>query len=59
MVEVFFFGVLVSLVKITHMATIVLGIAFWAYAAFSVSFILAISRLDTYYTWKRLEELEP
>ena len=57
--EVFFFGVLVSLVKITHMATIVLGIAFWAYAAFSISFILAISRLDTYCTWKRLEELEP
>lgn len=59
MVEVFFFGVLVSLIKIIHMATVVLGIAFWAYAAFSISFILAVSRLDTYCTWKRLEELEP
>ena len=59
MVEVFFFGVLVSLVKIVHMATVILGLAFWAYAAFSILFILAVSKLDTYYTWKRLEELEP
>ena len=59
MVEVFFFGVLVSLVKITHMATIILGIAFWSYAAFSILLILAITRLDTYFTWNRLEELQP
>lgn len=59
MVEVFFFGVLVSLVKIAHMATVVIGVAFWAYAAFSILFTLVLLRLDTYHTWKRLEELEP
>lgn len=59
MVEVFFFGVLVSFVKIAHMATVVIGVAFWSYAVFSVMFTLVLLRLDTYHTWKRLEELEP
>lgn len=59
MVEVFFIGVLVSLFKLAHMATIVIGAAFWAYAAFSICFTLALSNLDTFQTWKRLESLEP
>lgn len=59
MVEVFFIAVLVSLVKIAHMATVVIGISFWAYAAFSICFTLALSNLDTYQTWKRIEELQP
>lgn len=59
MVEVFFFGVLVSLVKIMHMAHVTLGIAFWAYAAFSICFTLSISRLDRFYTWQRIDELKP
>ena len=59
MVEVFFIGVLVSLVKISHMATVIIGISFWAYAAFSICFILALSNLDRFQSWKRLEELEP
>jgi paraquat-inducible protein A len=59
MVEVFFLAVLVSLVKIAHMATVGIGPAFWAYAAFSVCFMCALSNLDTFHTWKRLEELEP
>jgi len=58
MVEVFFVGVLVSLFKIAHMATVGIGIAFWSYAAFAIFFTLALSRLDTFQTWKRLEELE-
>ena len=58
MVEVFFIGVLVSLFKIAHMATVGIGLAFWSYAAFAIFFTLALSRLDTYQTWKRLEELE-
>ena len=59
MVEVFFIGVLVSLFKITHMATVGVGIAFWSYAAFVIFFTLTLSNLDTFYTWKRLEALEP
>ena len=59
MVEVFFVGVLVSLFKIAHMATVGIGIAFWSYAAFAIFFTLMLSNLDTFHTWKRLEELEP
>ena len=59
MAEVFFIGVLVSYVKIAHMATVTVGTAFWAYAAFGVFFTLALSRLDAHQTWRRLEELEP
>ena len=59
MVEVFFIGVLVSYVKIVHMATVVIGISFWAYAIFTITFTMTIGSLDRYQTWKRLEELEP
>jgi paraquat-inducible protein A len=59
MVEVFFIGVLVSFFKIAHMATVGIGVAFWSYAAFAIFFTLTLSNLDTFYTWKRLEELEP
>lgn len=59
MVEVFFIGVLVSLVKISHMATVIIGTSFWAYAAFSICFTLALSNLDTFQSWKRIEELQP
>ena len=58
MVEVFFIGVLVSYVKIAHMATVVIGISFWAYAVFTITFTMTIANLDRYQTWKRLEELE-
>jgi len=57
MVEVFFIGVLVSLVKIAKMATIVMGISFWAYGAFSILFILALSNLDRAQCWHRIELL--
>jgi paraquat-inducible protein A len=57
MVEVFFIGVLVSLVKISHMATVIIGVSFWAYAAFCIFFILCVSNLDRYQSWKRIGEL--
>ena len=57
MVEVFFIGVLVSLVKIAKMATIVMGISFWAYGAFSILFILALSNLDRVRCWHHIEAL--
>lgn len=58
MVEVFIIGVIVSLVKIAAMATIELGISFWAYAGFSICFTLAISSLDRYQCWERIEALQ-
>ncbi|MEZ5501490.1 MAG: paraquat-inducible protein A [Halioglobus sp.] len=57
MVEVFIIGVIVSLVKIAAMATVVVGISFWAYAAFTVCFTLAVSSLDRYQCWERIEAL--
>ncbi len=58
MVEVFIIGVIVSLVKIAAMATVVLGISFWAYAGFSICFTLAVAGLDRYQCWERIEQLE-
>ena len=57
MAEVFFVGVLVSLVKIAHMATVVIGISFWAYAAFTILFVMVLTNLDRYQSWQRIEAL--
>jgi paraquat-inducible protein A len=57
MVEVFIIGVIVSLVKIAAMATVVVGLAFWAYAAFTLCFTVTIGSLDRYQCWEHLEAL--
>jgi len=57
MVEVFFIGVLVSLVKIGHMATVVIGISFWGYGAFALCFIASVANLDRYQYWNELDRL--
>ena len=57
MVEVFIIGVIVSLVKIAAMATVEIGLSFWAYVAFTICFTLAISNLDRYQCWQRIETL--
>ena len=57
MVEVFFIGVLVSLVKIGHMATVVIGISFWGYGAFSLLFVFALASLDRLQYWNELDRL--
>ncbi len=59
MVEVFIIGVIVSLVKIAKMATVELGISFWAYVAFSVLFTMAVAALDRYQCWEQIEALQP
>ena len=55
MVEVFVIGVLVSLVKIGAMATVVLGISFWAYVGFAVCFTASLSSLDRFEIWREIE----
>lgn len=57
MVEVFVIGVIVSLVKIGSMATVILGISFWAYVAFALCFTAALTNLDRFQLWQRIEEL--
>jgi paraquat-inducible protein A len=58
MVEVFVIGVLVSLVKIGAMATVILGISFWAYIAFAICFIATLTNLDRVLLWRRIEALQ-
>lgn len=58
MVEVFIIAVIVSLVKIAALATVILGISFWAYVAFSICFTLALVTLDRYQCWEMIEALE-
>ncbi|MEM8766318.1 MAG: paraquat-inducible protein A [Pseudomonadota bacterium] len=55
MVEVFAIGVIVSLVKLAAMAKVELGIAFWAYLAFSLLFLMAFSSLDRAAFWLAVE----
>ena len=57
MVEVFVIGVLVSLVKIGHMATVVMGISFWAYIGFALAFTAALASVDRLESWTRIEAL--
>jgi len=58
MVEVFIIGVIVSLVKIAAMATVELGVSFWAYAGFTICFTLAMTNLDRHQCWERIEALK-
>ncbi len=55
MVEVFIIGVIVSLVKIASMASVVLGISFWSYVGFAISFTAAVASLDRADVWRRIE----
>jgi len=55
MVEVFVIGVLVSLVKIGAMATVVLGISFWAYVGFAICLTAGLSSLDRLQMWREIE----
>ncbi len=52
MMEVFLLGMLVSLVKLSHLATGVLGTAFWATAALIVVLTLATRAFDTRLLWQ-------
>jgi paraquat-inducible protein A len=55
MVEVFMLGVLVSLVKLAHMATVVPGAGMWAFFALIIVLASATSILDPHDVWARLE----
>lgn len=57
MAEVFMIGVVVSLVKIMHMATVIIGLSFWAYVGFIICFTMALANLDAYQVWGRIEAL--
>lgn len=55
MVEVFFLGVLVSLLKLVKLADVHLGVAFWAMAAVMVCLAGVMAGIDRRELWDRLE----
>lgn len=57
MMEVFMLGILVSLVKLGKMATIVPGIAVFAFALLIFALTFAVSSVDSHLVWEKLEEV--
>jgi paraquat-inducible protein A len=57
MVEVFILGILVSLVKLAHMAHVVTGVALWAFAVLVVVFAALGNAFDPVRLWSRIEPL--
>jgi len=55
MMEVFLIGILVSLVKLADMATIVPGLALWAFALLIPVLAAATAALDPELVWSRIE----
>ncbi len=56
MIEVFLLGTLVSLMKLGDIATVTLGISFWAFAGLIVCLAASVSAIDRRDLWDRLEE---
>lgn len=54
MVEVFVIGVLVSLTKISGMATIIFGLSFWAFMGFSFCLWMAVNAMDNHELWHHI-----
>lgn len=54
MLEVFMLGVLVSVVKLGDMATLILGAAFWSFAALVIVMAAATALLDPFSVWREL-----
>lgn len=55
MVEVFLISVIVSLVKLIHLADVQLGLSFWSYAVFGVCFTATLASLDRLTLWRAIE----
>ncbi len=56
MVEIFLIGTLVSLVKISSLATVTLGMSFWAYILFTMLMISVLLHLDKVQIWQWVED---
>ncbi len=55
MIEVFMLGILVSLLKLSKLATVHLGISFWAFAVLILCVTASFSMIDRLDLWRRLE----
>lgn len=59
MIEVFLLGALVSLVKLTQLATLYPGGAIYMIGAYVVLIAAAVSAFEPRVLWRRVEELQP
>ncbi len=57
MIQVFIIGVLVSMVKLSHMATVVLGLGIYSLAGVIVMISAAVSMYDPRAFWASVKEL--
>jgi paraquat-inducible protein A len=55
MAEVFLIGVIVSFIKISKLATMMFGLSFWAFFAFTICLTAALAVLDRHYVWSAIE----
>lgn len=58
MIEVFLLGVLVSLLKLGHLAELHFGFGFWAFTALMFCMAAAVAAIDKRELWDRLEVAE-
>ena len=56
MIEVFMVGILVSMIKLSQLATVIPGTALWAFAALIFVLSAASATLDPVEVWERLEK---
>ncbi len=56
MVEVFLIGVLVSFTKIASLATVILGLSFWAFVGFALCLTATLACIDRQQLWDAIEE---
>jgi paraquat-inducible protein A len=59
MVEVYLLGALVSLLKLSKLATLTLGVSFWAFVGFVLCLASAWTIIDPSELWRKLEEAQP
>src|SRR5262249_7861658 len=57
MIQVFLIGVIVAVVKLSHMATVILGIGVYSLVGVIVMISAAVSMYDPREFWKQVEEL--
>jgi paraquat-inducible protein A len=57
MIEVFMLGIIVSLVKLAHLASVIPGIGLWGFAALMLGSIAAAASYDPHDLWTRYDAL--
>ena len=56
MVEVFLIGAVVSIAKISSMATVQIGLAFWCFIGFTICTIVSLSCVDSVQLWRVIRQ---